>query len=126
MAIWFSISKLHMILQQKSTVCSNKSIYSFSMRILDVLVHLSCCELCSLSLMSCILLVWKLGFAMNYILFHKIRICNLYGLHELREYVSSDLLLEKIIYHMLHISNPCFLYELNCVHVSIKSTCLRK
>ena len=54
-------------------------------------------------------------------IYHKICICNLCGLHELSQCESSNFLLEKMIFHKIHICNLCGLYEL-CVCVS--SNCM--
>ena len=45
-------------------------------------------------------------------IYHKIRICNLCGLHELCICDSSNVVLEKMIYHKIHISNFCGLHIL--------------
>ena len=44
-------------------------------------------------------------------IYHKIHICNIYGLHELYECISSNVH-EKIIYHKIHICNLYGLHEL--------------
>ena len=45
-------------------------------------------------------------------IFHKIHICNLYGLHEPCGSVSSNVLIEKKIPHKIHICNLYCLHEL--------------
>ena len=48
-------------------------------------------------------------------IYRKIHICDLCGLHELCKYVSSNPLLQKMISHMCHICNPCGLHEFTTI-----------
>ena len=50
------------------------------------------------------------------IIYHNIHICDLFGLHELIWCVSSNSILSKMIYYKIHICNLCGLHELfECV-----------
>ena len=56
------------------------------------------------------------NFLLQKMIYHKIYICNLCSLHELLKYVSSNCVQEKIIYYMNHICDLCGFHELcKCV-----------
>ena len=56
------------------------------------------------------------NFLLQKMIYHKIHICDLCGLRELYEYVPSNILLEKMIYHKIHICDLCGHCELcGCV-----------
>ena len=62
---------------------------------------------------------WKINFFKNFsnlllerIIYHKICICNLCGLHELCGCVSLDIVLEKMFYYKIHNCNLCIHCEL--------------
>ena len=46
-------------------------------------------------------------------IFHKIHICNIFDLHELQGSVSSNMLLKKMIFRKIHICDLFYHYELH-------------